>query len=422
MLGYRIGEGTTRFLKHLGWIGGCFLLSKIIGSAAPAVAARLLGGSSFGDASLVLQSAGQLMYLAILLNMHLSMIRYGTGEGANRGAVVGVGLLVCAVTGLVIAAAVHFVPDRIAAVLHVDGGIVWYGFRFVVVFAIYTLLTSLLQMLNDYRARGVIEVVFAVLLLPGLLLGGRIAPGSYESLILAFIVAYGVPSILLAAYVLKRVAPVSLRLSLNEMRHMLGYGLLGTIGSIGYVLTFAVQPLQINDMLSNHEVGVYRVYAMGSVGMAMFATSVFQVVFFPKAAASTDRLAIWNPMLRVWIRLAPLAFLGFAALASVMLLLAGRQEYGYDIGLLAIFSLAATLMAFQSAFGMLITSQGVRGAHSGLWLSVVTGAVNVFATQWLVPRIGLHGGAVALVLSYTVAIAGTMYLKRILRNDTPAVA
>lgn len=418
LLGYKIGDGTTRFLRHLGWIGACFFLSKLIGSAAPAIAARLLGGSSFGDASLVLQSAGQLMYLIILLNMHLSMIRYGTGNDTHRGAVVGVCLTVSFVMLMLVTAAVHLAPTQIAGLLRVDEGIVWYGFRFAVVFAVYTLLTSLLQALNNFRARGVVEVFFAVLLLPGLLIGGMIAPGSYESLILAFLIAYGVPSILLAGYVLRRVTPVSLRVPRAQVWHILGYGFLNTFGSIGYILTFAVQPLQIHNMLSSHEVGIYRVYAMGSVGMAMFATGVFQVVFFPKASAAKDRLAIWNPMMRVWVRLAPLAFVGFAALASIMVLLAGRHEYGYDPALLAIFSLAATLMAVQSAFGMLITSQGVRGASHGLWLSLAMGLVNVFATQLLVPRFGLVGAASALVLSYSVALVGTQYLKHVLYERT----
>ena len=190
VLGYQVGPGTTRFLRNLGWIGFAFAASKVIASAAPILAARLLGPAAFGNASLSVQSVGQFYYLMMLFGMNVAVVRYGAGK-AEPGAVIAACLVTSATLSCTVWVAVFAFPSLWARAFGVNEDVVWISLRFAALFAVYTLVTSILQALERFKARGLAEVALAVLLLPGLLLGGLVAPGSYQSLVLAYILAYG---------------------------------------------------------------------------------------------------------------------------------------------------------------------------------------------------------------------------------------
>jgi len=260
--------------------------------------------------------------------------------------------------------------------------------------------------------------MFSIVLLPAFLLGFWVAPGRFESWVVAYISAYALPSMLLVGYALRKVSPVNLSVTPNQTRDVLNYGFLNTIGSVGYAVIFAIQPLQINNMLSEDDVGIYRVYMMGTVGISMFATNVLQAVFFPKASASTNRLGIWHSLMGVWRWAAPVVFLGFIAMGAAIVMVSGVKEYGFRLPLLLMFSAAATLMSIQASVGMLITAQGVRGARYGLLLSAITAATNLIGTKFLVQEYALVGAAAALVLTYTVAMAGTVLLRFVLNEKS----
>ncbi len=418
-LGYSVGEGTTRFFKHLSWIGVCFFFSKIVGSVATALAARWLGKTAFGEASLVVGSAGQIFYLIMLFGMHLSIIRYVSGNKRNPGSIVGLALALTTIMSLIVGGVVFAFPNFISHIMGVSPEILWYGFHFAVVFTIYMLFTSLLQAVNDFRARGLVELMFSLVLLPAFLLGFWIAPGRFESLVVAYIAAYALPSMLLVGYALRKVSPVNLAVTPDQGRDVIHYGLLNTIGLVGYMAIFAIQPLQINDMLSRDDVGVYRVYLMGTVGLSMFATNVLQAVFFPKASASSNRLEIWHTLMRLWRWAAPIVFIGFVVTGAAIVMVSGVKEYGFRLPLLLMFAAAATLISVQASVGMLITAQGVRGARYGILLSTTTAITSLVGTKFLVPQFGLVGGAATLVLTYTVAMAGTVLLRFVL-DEKPA--
>ena len=418
-LGYTVGSGTTLFFKRLSWIGICFFLSKMVGSVATALAARWLGATAFGEATLAVGSVGQIFYLIMLMGMHLSIIRYVTGNIRNPGSIVGLALSVSGAMIVIVGGVVLGFSGFMGRLMGISPDILWYGLHFAIIFVVYTIFTNLLQAVNDFRARGIFELAFSVLLLPAFLLGFWIVPGQFESWVMAYIIAYALPSLLLVGYALRKVSPVNLAVSATQTRDVLHYGFLNTIGAVGYAVIFAIQPLQINDMLSENEVGIYRVYMMGTVGLSMFANNVLQAVFFPKASESANRIGIWDTLMRLWRWAAPVAFVGFIALGAAIVMISGVKEYGFRIPLLLTFAAAATLMSVQASVGMIITAQGVRGARYGLLLSSVTAVTNFVGTHYLVTHYALVGAAAALLITYTVAMAGTVLLRFVL-DDKPA--
>ena len=420
MLGYTVGTGTTLFFKHLSWIGVCFFLSKILGSVATALAARWLGKTAFGEATLAVGSAGQIFYLIMLMGMHLSIIRYVAGNKRNPGSIVGLALAITGVMSLIVGGVVLAFPSLIGRLMGIGPDILWYGLHFAVIFVVYTIFTSLLQAVNDFRARGIVELLFSALLLPAFLFGYWVVPGQFESWVMAYIIAYALPSMFLVGYALRKVSPVNLSVSVTQTRNVFHYGFLNTIGSVGYAVIFAIQPLQINNMLSEDDVGVYRVYMMGTAGLSMFANNVLQAVFFPKASESSNRLGIWKTLMRLWRWAAPIAFVGFIALGAGIVMVSGVKEYGFRLPLLITFAAAATLMSVQASVGMIITAQGVRGARYGLVLSAVTALTNVVGTQYLVTHYALVGAAAALLLTYMVAMVGTVLLRFVIDEKPTA--
>jgi hypothetical protein len=271
----------------------------------------------------------------------------------------------------------------------------------------YSLFTSCYQALNLFKQRAIVEVVLAVLLLPGLAIGYIWKNGNYETVLFSYIFAYG----LTLAGVIHRFRHL-LRWSQIDvvlLKKLFKYGVFACISNIGYILTFTVQPLQIEWAQRSKEVGIYRLYCNGSIIMAAFASGIFYAVFFPKVSAVKDRAAVWNWTTSAWIKGIVPVFIMFVVVEILTVLASGKQFPLIPIQV-ALFSLAATLITVQSTYGQILSSQGLRGITWGVLLSVLSGSVNFFATALLLKPWGLTGAVVAVILNYGITLVATFLI------------
>jgi O-antigen/teichoic acid export membrane protein len=201
---------------------------------------------------------------------------------------------------------------------------------------------------------------------------------------------------------------------------MMRYGFYTMGCGVGFFLTFSVQAILLNALLSAREVGIYTAHNLASVGLAMFSGSLFSTVFFPRASASTDRPRLWRGLWRAWrFALVP-SFLAFTLAQGVVLILMGRAAFSLEPRRIALFALCSCVVLMQTSLGQVIGAEGVRGARLGLLMSLAMGGLNLAGSLALIPRWGIEGAVAAMTVSYAVGLAWLRLVGRRYLHDWAA--
>lgn len=406
-----LGPGSHAFLKSLSIVTLCFAISKVFSSAAMVIMARYLGRTVFGEASVVLL-VSQNLSLFMLCGLNVAIMRYGAlKERADQA--VATSLFLVAVTSAASAAVFWLVRDPLARLLDLNESKMLWALGLGVLFTSYVILTSVYQVRSLFKARGIIEVAFAALLLPALALGGYLMGRSYQSMLMA----YGLGYLLCLPFMVWRFRDLfSPRLLFApHTREIMAYGSLALVSNVGYILTFIVQPLQLQHIYGEDEVALFRLYCGGSVYLATFASTIFYTVFFPKVSASTNKRAIWNRLNRAWMRAAVPMTVFYAVIMIVTVFLSGR-EYPLIWSQVVLFGMASTLITIATTYGQIVTSQGVRGMRWGLAISLGSGVSNYVLSALLIPKYGISGAAFALAGNYALTLLFTFAVRNTILN------
>ncbi|RMH27362.1 MAG: hypothetical protein D6691_06295 [Candidatus Hydrogenedentota bacterium] len=412
ILGRSLGPSGRAFLKSVGWIGFSFVVARLFSMGVPLFAARLLGKEIFGEFALSANSIGQIVGLIMLFGMNAAVVRYAAPK-AHPDSEVGAAFFISGVsTVIALLATIYLSFTPAVGLLKLNSpALVWWGLVFAVAFWFWTLQSATLQGLHLFRERGVAEIVSGVAMVPSFVLAYQFFGRAYPSLVLAYVISYTLSGAYAAHHVISR---VRLRLpNLAFLREILVYGAFCFLGNAGFILTFSVQPMQLNAYLSESEVGFFRAYHMASIGIASYVSTIFNTVFFAKASASSDRGALWRLMWRVWLFAAIPMVIGYVIALVTLLGIAG-SDYPLDWRLLVAFGVTATVVTIQSCMGQFLGTEGVKGAGFGLILSIISGVVNVILSMWLIPAYHVLGACLALFATYTLA---TLLVIRVCRKE-----
>lgn len=409
----RQAPGTKTFFKNLSIIGVAFIISKVFSTIANVVAARFFGKDLFGELSLAMQVATFSMML-MMGGLNSAVMRYGAGKkdpSQEIATAFYMSLLYSAVVIAVTFLASDFITGWLPSVsksMLIWGSLLGFGMT------IYTLLNAFTQTLHRFKVRGVAEIVFGALLLPGFYLGFLLEGKNYTSLIIAYLICYLITGIWISTKL--RGGLKWNFLPTAERNTMLKYGMFSIFTCISYIMTFVVQPFQIDYYVGKGDLGIFRVYSMASIMIAGYLSSTIQTVFFPKISASNNKLGIWRRTLSAWIKIWPCLLIFYVVLTWISVLMSGKEEYPLNWSWVFLFSLSSSLLTVMNSFGQLITAEGHRGMKWGIITSAFSGLVNFTATAFLVPRYGVGGAAGALAINYFLTIAALFVVKGLVYN------
>lgn len=353
----------------------------------------------------------------MLLGMNAAIVRYGAGGSGARSAfaggarIVGIGMLVT--TAVLVAGG-----RRVGDLLGLPIAIVWCGWAYAVAFSGYALATSIQQALGRFVQRGWSEIAFAGLSLAFFVSSLALFTPGFTSLVFAYVFAHAVAAAASLWPLRSELLPPPR--DRGRTSPMLRYGFYTMGCGVGFFLTASVQAFLLNALLSTREVGIYAAHGLASVGLAMFAGSLFSTVFFPKASASTDRPRLWRGLWKAWLfALVPL-FLAFALAQGVVLILMGRAAFSLVPGRIVLFALCSCIVLMQTSLGQVIGAEGVRGARLGLVMSLAMGGLNLTGSLVLIPHWGIEGAVAAMTASYAVGLAWLCLVGRRYLHDGAA--
>jgi O-antigen/teichoic acid export membrane protein len=385
----------------------------------PLFAARYLGRETFGQATLAI-TVGQFLSMFMLAGMNASVVRYSAPKTAPREEVTATLIVVALATVVVSLWLLIQGGPNMARFFGFGSAINIAGLVFAISATIFVLTTSILQGLHKFFERGIGELLTAVGVVVGLGVGIWLFGRHFASYVAATCLGFLAGSLYSIVYCWLYLGGLRLP-DRKTLGVMVIYGLLSLFGNIGFILTFYIQPMLLNKLLSTSDVGLFRVYQTASITIALSLAVIFNTVFFPKASASSDRQGLWRVTWRLWaIAALPL---GCAYILSQILLIpvAGHQ-YPIKMDLVLLFAVTSLVITVQTTVGQFLGAEGIRGSAAGLVISAISGILCIAATYVLVPKLLLKGACLALLGAYGIALIFVILAEEFLLSRAGASA
>ena len=206
------------------------------------------------------------------------------------------------------------------------------------------------------------------------------------------------------------------RTPLFDIKPMLAYGLpLAISAALGSALVLADRAI-IASMISTEAAGLYAApydLAMRTLRVLMLAINLAGTPLIIRAFESNDLIRTSKLLERQWVLLVctgfpVMLFLVFIpqGIASILLGPSFRQAGADLMPIVAIATFIQGLESFYFSFAFALSKKPLKQTY----ILIIAMIVNVILTIWLVPILGMRGGAWATLLSSIVALFGSIFI------------
>jgi O-antigen/teichoic acid export membrane protein len=402
------------FVRHLSWLSVGFGVSKGLTILVNLGAGRWLGPSEYGLYGLTM-SVGSFVTPVLVWGLQVAVVRYAAGQdAASRREIYGTAFTLCLALGVASLIVLHFFHRPLAAWAEMSPAVFRHGVFYGLAYSVFAFLGHAQQAEGKFKARAFSEMCFGMLSLAAVVILYTSAWKDYRALTLGLMGAY-----ILAALVAAGTVPSALRpgFSGKTALLLLPYGALWMADSVGHTLQLYFLRFVVNTHLAAAEVGILSAYTMASILLGFYFLVTFLTVFFPSAAAHTDRAALWTKVLKVFrVAVLPLTLVFIASQYAALWLLGG--EFPVRHGHILLFAATTSVAILQSVLGWLLISEGVRGFRWVVLVKFVSGSALIALGSWWVPQFGLTGAVCTYAAAYSLSLVLIFPAKRLLTRTT----
>ena len=196
-------------------------------------------------------------------------------------------------------------------------------------------------------------------------------------------------------------------------KKLVRYGLYAVLGGVAGFAFSNVDRLILNSYLGFSSVGIYAVYASAGSFLPSQVQQMFNHVFFPSISSMDDRNKpeVFNKLVKVFkIGFIPFVIANFLLVILIVFLYGKDYQLNYYFAFL--FAFANTVFASQSVFSWLIASYGEKALRANVFISLLSGLINVALVILLTKRFGLIGAVIAFLVSSSLLVfLFTRYLR-----------
>ncbi len=399
----RMGAEGRDFLKKLWYAGLGTAGAVVLSTVFSILGGRILGPVSYGESTLV-QSVGMLLYLPMLFGFGTASIKYASESGdlQRQSAIVSTAfLLVFLCTAISVIIYILF-ARRISDVFSVSPEIFLLSVVFAGLYALNALTTSALIGIGKMRAYAILQVAMAGISLLAFIVfvGNRVF--SFKAIVYPLFIGYAIATG--AAFIIFLRRHFKLAFSGSWASLLTRYAAYAALGGLSFALYTNIDKLLINRYMGVADVGIYRAYYAVSVGIASPVITAINTALFPVVSGYKDKKAAFDSI----NRLIPYA-VGIGGIAIFFLQLALLKLYGsqYPVSLVwvTLFIVASLLVSAFSLYSWFFAAVGAVGMKLGSISAMALAAVSIVANTFLVPRMGVTGAVLSMIVSFAIGTA-----------------
>ena len=400
IMGEKVGENIKSFVKDLLQIG----LSSIISAGLIAIfnilSGRILGPAEYGKFT-VTQSVATFLHVPMLLGFNTAMIKYVSEKSDHRvkKEIISTSYYIVAFLIFITTIFCLIFKTQVIKLFSISIEIYYFSIIFSILFTLYIFTTDTLRGLFKMKLFSVSQIIYAVILLLTFLFFILVKnTHSFHSMLYATLLSYIVPSVFLLIFFLIR---RYIRFIFNKFwsLQLTKYSIFATIGGLSSAIYTNIDKILINKYMTPTDLGIYKAYYFASINMIGFFWRIFNIVFFPTASKHQNKLAIFRKINNIVPYLIVFG-IPFIFILEVIIIKFYGKKYPFDFRLAIIFSIATIVVFINSFYVWLMAAVGQKGIKVTAISEFVSAVINVCMNLLLLPRIGILGAPVAMVISY----------------------
>jgi O-antigen/teichoic acid export membrane protein len=186
------------------------------------------------------------------------------------------------------------------------------------------------------------------------------------------------------------------------------YAAFSLIGALSFVFYNNFGKIMISRDLNITDLGIYNAYFSASVNLMGIFSGMFYIVFFPTVSKYENKGIIFKRINKFIPYLVCLGIPLIFIFEFIVLKLYGN-EYPLNAVWMILFPIASVCIVIDGLYGWLLNSVGSRGAKIVSFAAVILVFVNVGLNLILIPRIGITGSLISMIISYTSSAAVILY-------------
>lgn len=389
-------------LSGLGWIGLLYTTAKASTLLTQFLAGRLLGPAEYGRANLAVAAAAYLQIFPMLgFPLATSKLISEEQDEERRRRLVSTALasfLAWTVLCLPLMAAAHRLLEN---ALGLPPSLFILSVLLAAATALSQVLASPLLGLKRFAQRGLVETVYG-LGAPLVLLGLVAWLGPTHRAMLSALAASLLASSAYALWSLRRYLKPAFEPRL--VRAVGRYAATASLTLLATACVLAPARLFLNRHAGAQEVGLFSAYFTATVQVALALLYMLQAVLIPTASAEQGQRQSWDFLKRWAAPALPAAWAIFLACAVAGFAAFGKR-YPLDLSWAALFAAAAALILAHGVVSALYAARDYSGLRVSVAGALLSGLGNAALTALLVPRYGVPGAALGLILSFCAGLA-----------------
>ena len=400
------------FLKNFFYIGIGMAISTILSTVFSILGGRILGPEEYGKFALI-QSAATFLCLPMLLGFSNAMLKYVSEKpDAERqtNIICTTNILVLLFTTFSITIYLVF-EAKLSSIFHIPQNLFRFAIITAFVYVFYVITSSVLRGLDKNRAYAVFQVTYGFVLLLFFFLYIYIfdKSKSFNAMAYPMLFAYGISPLFIMIFFMRKY--MKWKFDYQWAKTLTSYAFFALIGALPLVTYLNLGRLLISKYMTVADVGIYSAYYAASFGVISFFWGIFTIVYFPTISKYKDKWIIFGKINRLIPYLFGLGIPVIYILEYVVLKIYGNH-YPINFVTMLLFSISSVLMVCYGLFDLTFASEGIKGMKLDNIGNISTAITNVGLSIYLIPRLGLNGAAIALIMSFLVGICCLYMLRR----------
>ncbi len=306
-------------------------------------------------------------------------------------------------------AAFFIFASPLSNLLNISEELFYLAIAFAGLYVYYLLTTSALRGLNRMRSYSIFQVVYAGIVLLSFVIILMKKDFTYRAMVYPVLLAYGVTTIIIMSFIIRKY--IRWKFDSLLIRKLCRYASVTSIGGFSYYIFTNADRLIINRYTSFANVGIYNAYYTSSITVTLVLWNMFNMVYFPTISKYENKAGIFK---RVNKLMPHLIYLGIPLIficEFIFLKLYGAQ-YPLNILWTVLAAIAGICIVIQNAYGWLLISIGTSGAILSSFGEICMAVTNIGLNFFLIPRIGIAGALVSIIISYNIGTIIILYFGR----------
>jgi O-antigen/teichoic acid export membrane protein len=400
------------FLKNFIYIGVGMALSTIFSTIFSIFGGRILGPEEYGKYALI-QSAATFLCLPMLLGFNNAMLKYVSEKpDAQRQSdiICTTNILVLIFTSCSVAVFI-ILGSRLSNLFHISQNLFLLSVVSAVIFVFYIITTNLLRGLEKNHAYAVFQATYGFMLLLFFFLFILVFDKSKSFIAMAYpmLLAYGISALFIVVFFMRKY--MKWKFNYYWAKILTSYAFFALIGTLPLITYLNLARILISKYMTIADVGIFSAYYAASFGVISFFWGIFTIVYFPTISKYKEKSIIFGRI----NKLIPYLFglgIPFIYVLEFLVLKTYGNHYPIDFVTMLLFSVSSVLMVCYGLFDLTFASEGIRGMKLDNIGNIATGITNIGLSLYFIPRLGLNGAAIALILSFSVGVICLYYLRK----------